>query len=109
MVAAARKQENWPFKVMKAYRKVHRDECWQVTGKGPIQAHWVDINKGDGVHPNYRSRLVAKEFKTDVRPDLYAPTPQGECLRLMLSQLASRKDTSLYTPTSPARTFTLRR
>ena len=80
---------------MKAYRKVHRDECWKATGKGPIQVRWVDINKGDDVHPNYRSRLVAKEFKTDVRPDLYAPTPPGECLRLMLSQLACRKNARL--------------
>ena len=38
---------------------------------------------------------MAKEFKTDVRPDLYAPTPPGECLRLMLNQLASRKGAKL--------------
>ena len=43
----------------------------------------------------YRSRLVAKEFKTDVRPDLYAPTPPSKCLRLMLSKLASTKGAKL--------------
>ena len=95
LVAEARKEEIEYFKAMKVYRKVHRDECWKATGKGPIQVRWVDINKGDDVHPNYRSRLVAKEFKTDVRPDLYAPTPPGECLRLMLSQLACRKNARL--------------
>ena len=95
MVAAARREEIEYFKQMKVYRKVHRDECWKATGKGPIQVRWVDINKGDDAHPNYRSRLVAKEFKTDVRPDLYAPTPPGECLRLMLNQLASRKGAKL--------------
>ena len=95
MVAAARREEIEYFRQMGVYRKVHRDECWQATGKGPIQVRWVDINKGDETRPNYRSRLVAKEFKTDVRPDLYAPTPPGECLRLMLSRLASRKNAKL--------------
>ena len=37
----------------------------------------------------YKSRLVAKEFNTGVNPDLYAATPPSECLRLMLSFLAS--------------------
>ncbi len=52
---------------------------------------WVDINKGDEANPDYRSRLVAKEFKTDVRPDLYAATPPSECLRLIVSRLASNR------------------
>ena len=63
--------------------------CWEVTGQDPIAVRWVDINKGDAAHPDYRSRLVAKEFRTDVRPELYAATPPSECLRLLLSQLAS--------------------
>ena len=75
---------------MEVYEKVPIEECWKETGKGPIAARWVDINKGDEAHPNYRSRLVAKEFKTDVRPDLYAATPPSECLRLLASRLASR-------------------
>ena len=52
MVAAARREEIEYFKQMKVYRKVHRDECWKATGKGPIQGRWVDINKGDDAHPN---------------------------------------------------------
>ena len=28
-----------------------------------IATRWVDVNKGDDRHPNYRSRLVAKEIK----------------------------------------------
>ena len=52
---------------------------------------WVDINKGDRLKPNYRSRLVAKEFNTSADPDLHAATPPGECLRLLLSQLASSR------------------
>ena len=76
---------------MGVYTKVPRQKCMEVTGRGPIQVRWVDINKGDEANPNYRSRLAAKEFRTDVRPEIYAPTPPGECLQLMLSQLASRK------------------
>ena len=63
--------------------------CWEVTGQDSIAVRWVDVNKGDTAHPDYRSRLVAKEFRTDVRPELYAATPLSECLRLLLSQLAS--------------------
>ena len=51
----------------------------------------MDINKGDSESPNYRSRLVAKEFNTGVCPELYAATPPSECLQLMLSKLASNR------------------
>ena len=50
---------------------------------------WVDINKGDTNNPNFRSRLVAKEFNTGSCPELYAATPPSECLRLLLSKAAS--------------------
>ena len=89
LVDIARREEIQYFKDMSVYRKVPREKCWQVTGKGPIQVRWADVNKGDGRAPNYRSRLVAKEFKTSVNPDLYAATPLSECLRLLLSKLAS--------------------
>ena len=88
MVAKARREEIDYFKAMKVYEKVAIDECWLETGKAPIAVRWVDINKGDEARPNYRSRLVAKEYKNDVRPDLYAATPPSECLRLMISKLA---------------------
>ena len=79
------------------YIKVPIAECWDKTGKSPIGARWVDINKGDSQSPLYRSRSVAKEFNTGVKPELYAATPPSECLRLMLSLLASgrRQGTSL--------------
>ena len=89
------------------HREVHRDKRWQATGKSPIQVGWVDISKGDDVHPNYRSTLVAEEFETDVRPDLYAPARLGECLRLMLNQLTSRKGAKLiYANVSRAHLYT---
>ena len=33
-----------------------------MMGKPPISVKWVDVNKGDDLNPNYRSRLVAREI-----------------------------------------------
>ena len=58
-----------------------------------------------GEMPKYRSRLVAKEFNTGVNHDLYAATPPSECLRLMLSLLASGRSkgvTLMYADVSRA-------
>ena len=74
---------------MRVYRKVPLSKCWEAIGQDPFAVRWVDINKGDTAHPDYRSRHVAKKFGTDVRPELYAATPPSECLCLLLRQLAS--------------------
>ena len=58
------------------YEKVPIQQCWDRTGKGPIGTRWVDINKGDRWNPEYRSRLVAMEFNTDKRNDLFAAPPR---------------------------------
>ena len=65
------------------------------TEEKPVSTRWVDINKGDSLCPNYRSRLVAREFHTSEKPEWYAATPPGETLRLMLSKLASDKKSKL--------------
>eukprot|EP00972_Heterocapsa_arctica_P045108 6660163-Heterocapsa_arctica.AAC.1 len=62
---------------MKVYDKVPRSEC---VGK-PIPVCWVDTNKGTESYPNYRSRVVAKEFKPPHPGDpaeLYAAMPPLE-------------------------------
>ena len=46
------------------------------------------MNNGDGMEPNYRSRLVAKEFKRYNNPDLYTGTPPIEMLRFLVSIVA---------------------
>ena len=46
---------------------------------------WVDIDQGDKLHPEYRSRLVAQEIKMDRRTDLVAATPPIEALRCLLA------------------------
>ena len=38
-------------------------EARMVTGKPPITARWVDVNKGDNINPNIRSRLVAWQIR----------------------------------------------
>jgi hypothetical protein len=74
-VQRARMEEMEEFKKHQVYKKVPIQKCWDETGKGPIGVRWVDINKGDKVNPEYRSRLVAKEIKLYKTLDLFAATP----------------------------------
>ena len=53
------------FRKHDVYSKVPIKECLEKTGRKPIGAKWVDVNKGDERRPEYRSRLVAKEIKKD--------------------------------------------
>ena len=59
-VKEARREEIKELRKHDVYRKVPIEECWASTGQDPIKVKWVDVNKGDKVHPEYRSRLVAK-------------------------------------------------
>ena len=52
-----------------------------------VGVRWIDTNKGFG---NYRSRLVAQEFRTSREQALFAATPPLESLRVLLSLAASR-------------------
>ena len=47
------------------------------------------MNKGDVAKPNYRSRLVGKEYNTYSDDSLYASTPPLEALRLIVSRAAT--------------------
>ena len=94
-VRGARKEEMVYFRKMKVYDKVPMKMCWDETGRAPIGVRWVDVNKGDKTSPNYRSRLVAMEFKTEERPEWYAATPPSECLKIILSKMASKKSAKM--------------
>ena len=91
-VAAARQKE---------MEYVHKKGVWRVipistahkNGWKVIQTRWIDVNKGDNENPNYRSRLVAKEFNTGAVDGLFAATPPLEALRLLIS-LAATVDTN---------------
>ena len=89
LMVKARKDEIEYFRSMGVYGKVDVQECWHVIGKAPIGVPWVDMNKGDSSKPNYRSRLLAKEFNNGVRPELHAATPPSRCLRIMRSTIAN--------------------
>ena len=64
-VRAARLDEIKQFHSHDVYEKVPIEECWKSTGRAPVKIKWVDINKGDSVNHDYRSRLVAKEIKME--------------------------------------------
>ena len=63
IVAAATKKELDYFLTKNAWLKRHRNQALQKAGKLPITVKWVDVNKGDDLNPNYRSRLVAREIR----------------------------------------------
>ena len=64
---------------------------WQAKerGWGIIKPRWIDINKGDDDKPNYRSRMVGKEFNDREVDGLFAATPPLESFRLLLSWAAT--------------------
>ena len=74
---------------MNLYTKVPTKECYEKTGKAPITVRWIDINNGDQLNPNYRSRLVAREINIHKGDDLFAGTPPLEALKSILSMAAS--------------------
>lgn len=84
LVRAARAEGMQYVREFSVYDKVTLKECRNKTGKGTIAVRWVDINKGDDVNPDYRSRLVAKEIKRDKCLDLFAATPPLEALEMLL-------------------------
>ena len=61
----------------------------------PVPSQSDGINKGDTFCPHYRSRLVAREFNTSDNPEWYAATPPSEALRIILSKLASDRQSKL--------------
>ena len=51
----------------------------------------MDTNKGDDQEPNYRSRLVARDFRRKGEDSIFAPTPPLEALRTILSMVATKE------------------
>ena len=80
---------------MGVYEVVDIRDCLKMTGRAPIKSRWIDINKGDDKNRNYRSRWVAKQFKTNNDFELFAATPPLDALRYVISTAASMKDGGL--------------
>ena len=106
-VKAARSVELAYFHSKKVWNKVPKGRARAATGRAPISVRWVDVNKGDDVNPNYRSRLVARQLKaTDTSGKSYfAPAPPLEALRTVISMAMTRagKHQPDWNPTSKTR------
>ena len=94
LVRAGRTEEiGWADK-LHVWDKVPRSAALRA-GKKVIGTKWLDINKGDALSPNVRSRLVAKELRAFApwipQEDLFAATPPGAALNLLLSTMVTRK------------------
>ena len=84
-VKEARQLEMEYYDKMQVFDKVPIAQCWERTGKAPLKARWVDIDKGT----RYRSRWVAKQFKGSESEEWFAATPPIEALRALISHTTS--------------------
>ena len=89
-VTRARWEEPGEVRKHKVYAKVPISKCIRATGKKPIGTRWIDISKGDGLHPDYRPRLAAKESALDKWEDLSAGTPSLEAKKLLPSMALTK-------------------
>ena len=56
LVGLARKKELEYFDGKDVWELRPVSECRRATGKPPVTVRWVDVNKGDDLNPNVRSR-----------------------------------------------------
>ena len=87
-VVKARKKEIDFIDSQGVWKKIPRAEAKSQGWKG-IKTRWIDINKGDDESPNYRSRLVGKEFNNEQMDGLFAGTPPLEALRFLIHEAAT--------------------
>ena len=89
LVREARQKELDFFEAKNVWLRRPFEEARRRTGKPPITVRWVDVNKGDDVNPNVRSRLVARQIRQPGEEAIFAPTPPLESLRTILSLAAT--------------------
>ena len=87
-VIEARAKEVTYLRDKRVYDRVLRHHAtrnkWKI-----IKTRWIDINSGDDENPNYRSRLVGKEFNDGQMGGLFAGTPPLEALRFLVHEAAT--------------------
>ena len=87
-VHKTREQELKYLRDFGVYEKVDEKEAVAKYG-----IKWVDTDKAFAEEPmQIRSRMCAREFKSDDRPDLYAGTPPLEALKAIISIAADNKE-----------------
>ena len=79
---AVRRAREWELKYLRdlgVFEKVDEKEAVAKYGITPVDTKWVDTDKAfEGEPMQIRSRMCAREFKSDDRTDLYAGTPPLE-------------------------------
>ncbi len=89
LVRAARREELEYFTSRREWELRPFEEARRRQGKPPISVRWVDVNKGDDLNPQYRSRLVAREIRRSGEDPIFAPTPPLESIRTIFSVAAT--------------------
>ena len=93
-VRKARELELKHLRDLGVYEKIDENEAAAKYGITPVDTKWVDTVKAfEGEPMQIRSRIVAREFKSEDRPDLYAGTPPLEALKAIISIAANQKET----------------
>ena len=92
-VQEAREEEMSFFRKLGVYKRVKRSLV-KSTGGRLITVKWLDTNKGDKDNPNYRSRLVGREYNEGRDDTLYASTPPLEALRMIVSTASTVDESS---------------
>ena len=93
-VRKARELELKYLRDLGVYEKVDEKEAVAKYGITPVDTKWIDTDKAfEGEPMQIRSRMCAREFKSDDRPDLYAGTPPLEALKAIISIAANHKET----------------
>ena len=76
------------------YEKVDEKAAVAKYGITPLETKWVDTDKAFEEEPmQIRSRMCAREFKSDDRPDLHAGTPPLKALKAIISIAVNNKET----------------
>ena len=96
-VEKARSVEMQYLHKQEVYLLVPIEQCFEEARTPPIKTRWLDTNKGDPTHPNFRSRLAVKDIKAAKRPEdqlpanlLFSSTPPLEAMELLCSLWATK-------------------
>ena len=93
-VRKARKLELKYIRDLRVYGKADEKEAVANYGINSVGTKWVDTDMAfEGEPVQIRSRMCARGFKSDDRPDLYAGTPPLEALKATISIAANHKET----------------
>ena len=73
-------------------------EAKATSGKPPLRLKWIDSNKGDTEHPNYRSRLVCTEVRRKGTMPISSATLPLEAIRVVVAKLSSEDPSTKKDP-----------